>query len=139
MSVKESVDVVDTLLPPETSPLTKWRIMMAGCVMLGIIHVLWACGWMSFLGAGFAGFAQADTLEKTVAPITQQLNAITSQLKQQLANSKASEIRVLAAKRCLVKGVLEKEAFNAELEIKGREYFEIQGYTYTIPSCDDLK
>lgn len=95
------------------------------------------------------GFALAGETEKkidtAVQPIKKELgeqrqilNSITRQLNDQLANSVATEIRLLISKRCKEPDHNERDRLWREKDRKQDEYQAMRGQRYTEPSCSDL-
>lgn len=114
------------------------------------VFILFSLGLFSMVGfPGFAKEADLDTkIAAAVDPIkteqgkqAQQLGVISTLLKETLAQNKATEIRLLAARRCLesrrgdTQGL---EITNREIQVKQDEYRRDKGYEYTIPQCADL-
>lgn len=145
-----SLSHLQGLLPP-MDEMTKWRLSISCVAIVGLLHVLWACGWIP----GFSGFAFADEvdqkIERALTPIKEEIGQAKAQA---VANSKylktlvlaqhAETIRGLVRSRCNTNDAQEKERLNTLIESYQSQYMEVggdgisNGPRYQEPDCEDL-
>jgi hypothetical protein len=134
------------MTPEERKAGTRF-LMTAGWRAVLVFSVAWGFGMLTWSGAG-SGFARAADVDKKIAeaiePIAKEqreqrtvLNTVSRKLTEQLANSVASEIRYLYAKRCPEQNPAERERLQREIERKQTEYVELKNERYPY-SCGDV-
>lgn len=127
--------------------MRRWRNII-GVLILGlVIFAFWAFGTMRVMGLpGFSTTTDVDAkIQAAIGPIlTEQrkqgetLTFVSDQVRESLSESKASELRGLALKRCQEKDAAVREAFNREIDRKQAEYFGLKSHYYSVPSCGEL-
>jgi hypothetical protein len=97
------------------------------------------------MGAGFYGiktFAENAEVDRKIAaataPLIAKVDHMSALLMDQLANSKAADIRFTISKRCKTQGYVEREELNREKDRLQREYRALRGEFYDEPECADL-
>lgn len=109
--------------------------------------ILWAFGVFGDVGFG-DGFARAGDMDTKIATATrplekkideqgQILSAVARQVSEQVANSLASEIRYLVAKKCPEINPSERDRLQREIDRKQIEYRDIRNEFYRF-GCDDV-
>ena len=133
----------DGLTPTEKGKFAAlmWRGLVA-------VHILWACGFLAYVGLG-GGFAKADDVDQKVAtamnPVMQQLKEINQSLdkategqKRILIETKTIRIRELQ-KTCMTTqpNTVERNRLAAEIDMAQFEYKQLTGERYPLqPTCD---
>lgn len=132
-----------TIFPPGVPTILKWRLSMFAAVVAIGVHIAWACGFLASIG--LSGFANASDIDKKIEPlrndmakIDAKVSALSEQIVQSLASSKASDIRQLASRRCRAKAE-EKEAINREIDMRQDEYYRLTSRLYQLPTCTELQ
>lgn len=119
----------------------------AGWRLLIVTHIAWACGILGHIG--LVGFARADDVDKKIAaavePIKQEmseqrtiLNEVSQQLKDTLAENKASEIRHLVSRRCKETNTEERNRIIKEIDRKQEEYKRLRGGERYAITCEEV-
>jgi hypothetical protein len=117
-----------------------WRIGLA-------LFVMFSLGMFSSIGMN--GFALAGEMSKQIdaatAPIVIEqasqrkvLERISGQLRESAVRDASSQMRLLAAKRCLEKIPSERQRLSGEIDKMQDEYYSLKGYLYNTPACSDL-
>jgi hypothetical protein len=118
-------DVLQQLFPPGVKPVQRWRLSMFAFAVVVIVHILWACGWLSAFNMG-AGFAYASDVKEATAQV--------SGIKVDLLEQALFDTRV---RHC--KAPHESKTFYAEkLQQLLIKYRKAAGNDYRIPECDEL-
>ena len=141
--------VVEVLIAVDGNPAAqrKWRLMIAIIVLVLIVFVMWAIGsFEKFNLPGFAMSAEVDAhITRAISPVheeqlknSQKLESLADQVRDSLAETKASEIRAVAVKRCKEKNSDQREYLNREIDRAQSEYFKLVSRYYAIPACDSL-
>lgn len=119
-------------------------LLRAAWVVLMSAHVAWVCGWLAFLGLQ-TPFVQAGELERKVASLVakqdatdRKIDAVDTLLRQQLAMSKAADIRYVLSKLCGRLGA-DRDRLLSEKERLQAEYHILVGVAYLEPPCEQLK
>lgn len=128
-----------------------WKVAMtAGHRALMWFFIAFSFG--AFAVFGVPGFAKEvdfnERIEEVIAPVKVeqsqmrgQLEVISKTLRETLAQNKATEIRLLAARRCLEARRGDGQALdisNREIDAKQVEYRDLKSYEYQIPRCEHL-
>lgn len=102
-----------------------------------VFHILWVCGWLSFLGVKppFATVGELVAYQQEQASRSGKMERL---LIENLADSKAKDIRDVVRRLCLAKTSEEKERLNKELDELQKKYKELTGSKYEEPACDRL-
>ena len=145
MSMK---DAARAIFPPDLKPLQRWRLTMAGVVMVLCVFLLWSLGAFAPFGFG-EGFARAaDT--KELKELTKNVQANTRQIAE-VANAQSAQsedvtdlmkevisqrIRQAISARCRLPG--ERERINREIELMQQQYLKRAGTRYPEPPCEAL-
>lgn len=138
--------MIGDLTPDERKLLTGAAIKLGWRGALSF-HILWACGWLAFIGIG-GGFAKADDTDKKIAaavePILKEqaeqrttLTNLTSVISDQIISTIAGEIRLLYSKKCKEPSFQERDRLQGEIDKRQREYRKYRENNYTF-GCDDL-
>ena len=134
-------------LTPEERKVLTGAVLKVGWRGALAFHILWACGWLAFVGLG-AGFALADDTDqkiaKAVEPIRKEqaeqramLTNLTDVVSDQIVSAIAGEIRLLYSKRCKETSYQERDRLQGEIDKKQREYRKYRENNYTF-GCNDL-
>jgi len=148
------MSILSLILPEDdASPakVTSWRWKVAGSLVLlyalvGFIlssmftglpkvgQLAWADGL-----ANKADQNQVATVISQQAQLTKQLDDVAAALNEQLAQSKASDIRLLKLKRCKAPAnSAERDSLTREIDKAQAEYKKLKGEYYDTPACTDL-
>lgn len=92
--------------------------------VLGVsMHIVWACGFLSFLG--LVGFAKADDMQKLQQTVAASARVTLSQ-----------EIRSQAGVRCRSVDPLVRDSITRYIDSLQTEYERIAGQRYPEPACE---
>lgn len=134
--------ILDFVRPPEDADWKhvnrwRWNVSLMLLVLAGTI------GWM------YKNVAWAGDVDKKIAaaiePLTkeqkeqgQKIDIVAKLLTEQLAESKAAEIRLNIAKRCKSNSASEREALAKEKDRLQEAYKSYKGDYYREPGCGEL-
>ncbi len=122
--VKEELKV---LFPPGVPPILKWRLAIFAVILLFLIHISWACGWLEDWGLG-SGFALASELDHRVLTVEGSVRDIKlSLIEQSLYDAKESE--------CTATDPMAKRFFALRVQTLSREYQDLARVIFNIPPC----
>lgn len=127
--VEHAIKIGGKLVPPADTPgekLLLWRVTLVlfnGFIAIVMtIHIAWACGFLP----GFSGFALADDI--------QEMRHEARDLKRVILEKEIFETR---NKHCTADAV-QKPFYYARLVDLVRQYRQLVGEAYSIPSCEEL-
>jgi hypothetical protein len=119
--------VLSSLFPPGVPAVARWRLAMFAAVLMLLVHVAWACGWLSRLGLG-DGFAYASDVVKVRDDV--------SSVKVELLEQQIWDTRV---RQC---ELVNKEGNDSAASAYGQrvtqllsKYQALTGRTYPVLSC----
>lgn len=107
---------------------TGYRVVMTSAV---------AAGFGVFAFVGFDGWARAAEIEEKIQPLERKVAAVSDQVGSLVANSLASEIRYMVARKCKEPDPIEKDRLQREIDRKQYEYRDIRKEFYQF-GCDDV-
>lgn len=124
-------EAIKVLVPPKEGDIegqTRWRwVVFMSIVGLGsglMLHVALACGYLPAVSPGFASTSDTKAIQRRV-----DLIAILSI---------EHEIRWKTGELCKTTDYRQREDLNAEVSRLQRDYRDILGVWYNVPSCDKL-
>lgn len=115
-----------------------WRVVV-------VLALLWGFGLGEPMRLG-SGFAFADDVDKKIkgevesmrtqmSDQSKVLERVVKSVDMQIANSVASDLRLMWGKLCAEKNSNERDRLWGEIEKRQDEYFDIKGRRYTLPDC----
>lgn len=118
-------DAIKELFPPGIKPVQRWRISMFAFALIVIIHILWACGWLSPFNLG-AGFAYASDVREASSQVTG--------IKIELLEQALFDTRVRQCKTPQES----KHFYTEKLQQLLDKYRKAANIEYRLPECNEL-
>lgn len=124
--------VLESLLMLDDSPgsIRRWRMAVAICCFVFILHILWACGYGARLG--IEGFAR-----------TKEIKEITTQLAQ--AAYVSTDLQVKLLKKSIIDARVQQCSASQKGYSTNRlseltdEYFRLTKREFIMPRCDEVQ
>jgi hypothetical protein len=114
--------LLENLLPPDTPPVAKWRLVIAGCILALVIQA--AAAWGMFSWAGVPGFVLKSSFEEMML----------ISMEERIYNTKRLWC---TASKDDSRG--ESRRFYAgELNRMHLKYYRFTGIRMDIPTCDEV-
>lgn len=126
-------EMLKELFPPDVPPVLRWRLAIFAFSVLVVFHIVWACGWLEFLG--ISGFAKASDLEQRVTKVTQEVAGVkqgVNEIKIQLLEQSIFDAK---ERECTAGDVAARRFFASRVLSLSREYYALAGSTINIPPC----
>jgi hypothetical protein len=124
--VAEMLLMIDDKNPNSTR---QWRVLVSMMMVGVIVHILWACGGLKFIGID--GFAQSVEVKAITARLDQTAAAIAEVQNRQLETA-ITDTRIA---QC---NAITKRFYTDHLRDLADEYFRQNKRPYEIPRCDEL-
>lgn len=139
---RAGVELVKNLIPPHEGDerVYRWRVFVAvfsGVNALATIgHIMWACGWLSFVGLN--GFVLKDAYAEDIRLVDQRRNEIDRKVDIVQKVTITSAIRETMKNRCVAKAQNNQAALdsaNKELELYEQQYYDVFHRPYIEQDC----
>jgi hypothetical protein len=136
--------LLDFIRPPEDAEwktVNRWRWNVAMTLLVLSALVAWAYGPKGFAGDALVDQKIADAqrpLMEAQKKTNDKVDRMSTLLMNQLANSKAAEIRLNISKRCKSNSIPERDYLAAEKDRLQEEYISLKGVRYVEPTCAEL-
>lgn len=104
--------------------------------MATIGHIMWACGWLSFVGLN--GFVLKDAYAEDIRLVDQRRNEIDRKVDIVQKVTITSAIRETMKNRCVAKAQNNQAALdsaNKELELYEQQYYDVFHRPYIEQDC----
>lgn len=126
-------EVIKSLLPPEDSPVKRWRQAIAATVIMLVLAV--AAGFGMFSWLGFGGFARASDLEERVNKVTADVAGVkqgVDEIKIQLLEQSVFDAK---ERECSSTDAAARQFFSKRVLSLSREYQLLAAASIIIPPC----
>lgn len=107
----------------------QWRLIVALCIFGFMLHIVWACGWLSYFG--IEGFAQAKELKG----IQQKLDVAANdagRIQARLLEKSIIDVRIQQCQATV------KRFYSEQLRELTDEYYKTNNREYQLPTCAEL-
>ena len=108
-------EMLKELFPPDVPPVLRWRLAIFAFALLVVFHIMWACGWLEFMG--ISGFAKAADLEQRVTKVQNEVVGLkqgVNEIKIQLLEQSLFDAK---ERECTATDVQARRFFAAYMEI----------------------
>lgn len=139
---RTGVEVVKGLIPPSEGDerVYRWRVFIAVFVgvntMANIGHILWACGWLTFVG--LHGFVLQDVYAQDLVQADKKRADTTAKVEVVQKVVIANALRDTMKNRCTASAQNNQAALdsaNKELELYEQQYYDVFKRPYVEQSC----
>jgi hypothetical protein len=137
-------ELLNFIRPPENADwkeVNRWRWNVCLTLMILVAAVSWSYGPKGHASEAVVDKKIADAqapLIEAQKKTDQKVDRMSSLLMNQLANSKAAEIRLNISKRCRSSDPIVRDQLLNEKDRLQDEYMAIKGYRYVEPACSEL-
>lgn len=118
-------EIVEALFPPDIKPVARWRLVVFAVLVMMMIHIAWACGWLDYLHLG-KGFAYADDVKDAQSEVTS--------IKLELIEQRLFETRIRFCKA----DEGSRRIYTEKIRDLMGKYQSITRLQYQLPDCKEL-
>lgn len=121
------------LLPPDVPPVQRWRLAVAGTIVLLFLIVGGSYGVFSKFG--WMGFARASEIDEKIKPVVEKVDRLEGSVKELRLQQIEDGIFSAKESECTASDPVARRFFSARVLSLSREYFSLSGTSINIPPC----